>query len=206
MDEHLTNLSTIEYYNSHAKEYCDLSRNIDMADLYCEFEKYLLPNGKILDVGCGSGRDSAYFSRQGFTVTAIDLSMEICNIASKIPDITVINTDFSEIQYVEEFDGIWACASLLHVPKSHMNHTVDKLFKALKYDGVLYASWKYGRRERYDEHGRFYSDYNKKSLVELFSKYNEVEILKCWITVDSLNRNDHKWINILIRKHSFQCG
>ena len=83
-----------------------------------------------------------------------------------------------------------------------MPSVIDKLIQSLKKDGILYASWKYGRNERYDRQGRFYSDYTKKSLLELFSNYDGIEILKCWITTDTLKRNNHKWINILIVKHT----
>lgn len=200
MDKELANSSTIEYYDSHAREYCVLSKAVDMSRLYCEFEKHLIPNGRILDAGCGSGRDSAHFSEKGFDVIAIDLSTEMCKIADLIPGITVINADLTEIQYREEFDGIWACASLLHVQKINMPLVIDKLINSLKHEGVLYASWKYGKLEKYDEYGRLYSEYNKKMLIKLFSGMDEIKILKCWITSDTLKRNDQKWINILIKR------
>ena len=108
MDKELNCKSTIEYYNSHAKEYCDLSNNADLTTLYSEFEKHLLPNARILDVGCGSGRDSAYFSKKGFEVTAIDLSIEMCKIASLIPEITVINSNLSE-KILTEYGLVHLC-------------------------------------------------------------------------------------------------
>ena len=200
VDKNTKSTSTIYFYDTHAKEYSELSKKVDMTSVYSEFEKFLLPKGKILDAGCGSGRDSAYFSKRGYIVTAIDVSSEICKIAEKIPEITVINKDIADIQYNKEFDGVWACASLLHVPKTNISSAVFRLIDSLKNGGVLYASWKYGNRERYDKDGRFYSDYNKKTIIELFSNYDDIEILKCWITIDALNRKDHKWINILVRK------
>ena len=200
MDKGLSNSSTIKYYDSHAREYSDFSNNVDMSSFYCEFEKYLIPKGRLLDAGCGSGRDSAHFSEKGYDVTSIDLSTEMCKIAGLIPGITVINADLTEIQYSEVFDGIWACASLLHVPKIMMPLVIDRLIKSLKHGGVFYASWKYGKLEKNDEYGRLYSEYNKKMLIELFADVDEIKILKCWITSDILNRNDHKWTNILIKR------
>lgn len=69
---------TIEYYNTHADEHCDATRNVDMSALYAEFEKHLRPGCKILDLSCGSGRDSKYFYDKGYEVVAVDLSTEMC--------------------------------------------------------------------------------------------------------------------------------
>ena len=86
-----------------------------MQNLYDKFEIYLKSGDKILDLGCGSGRDSKYFLSKGYDVVSVDGSIEICRLAEKYIGKYVRNIFFDELDYVNEFDAVWASASLLHV-------------------------------------------------------------------------------------------
>ena len=107
--------STIRYYNENARAYFDSTVALDMGKLYGPFLKHLRPGSKVLDAGCGSGRDSLFFKNQGFQVTAFDASKEMVKLASELLDQKVLLMSFEDLSLTEQYDGIWACASLLHV-------------------------------------------------------------------------------------------
>ena len=135
--------NTIDYYNKNADDFYESTVNADMSAQYNMFEKHLYSGACILDCGCGSGRDTKYFLEQGYEVTAIDGSEELCKKASELTGIEVKNILFQDIDYENEFDGVWACASLLHVGFKDLPDILKKLCKAMKDNGVLYVSFKY---------------------------------------------------------------
>ena len=187
---------TITYYNQNAEEYFNKTVNVSMQESYDQFEAYLKPGDKILDLGCGSGRDSRYFLSKGYDVVPVDGSAEMCRVASEYLGIPVQQKLFSEIEYREEFDGIWACASLLHVPKVQIRDVMEKVSRALKEQGVLYASFKYGDDEKTVD-GRLFSLYNETDLEWI----SDLGLIEYWITDDV--RTEHvgaKWLNTLWRK------
>lgn len=196
--EELSMEDTINYYNSNAKKYFDNTVNADMSDHYRRFLK-LLPKGSyIMDAGCGSGRDSKYFLTHGYKVKAIDGSSNLCELASKYLDQEVENVNFINIDYHNEFDGIWACASLLHVNKEDITLVIQKLQDALKDGGVLYASFKYGNSDRV-QGGRYYNDMSEESVKELF---NTFDIKDLWMNDDVRPDGKEKWINIIAAKYT----
>lgn len=162
-------MNTIDYYNNNAQKYFDFSISADMSKQYEMFLKYVR-SGKILDFGCGSGRDTKYFHDLGFDVDAIDGSLELCKLAREYTGLDVKCMDFSDLYKVEYYDGIWACSTLLHVPKDKMLSILKKLRDALKQDGYLYASFVDGAdSEQYREDGRYFNDLTDsrfKSLVD----------------------------------------
>lgn len=139
---------TISYYNENAEAFCAGTRTADMSEMRGRFLRYVQPDGLILDAGCGSGRDSKYFLEHGYRVVAMDASEEICRLASEYLGQAVECRRFEEIAEKEIYDGIWACASLLHVPYVELPETIAKLGEALVDGGVLYASFKYGGEEK----------------------------------------------------------
>lgn len=191
---------TIEYYNRRAEEYYEKTVAADMEDLYQEFLQYLNKGDHILDVGCGSGRDSLYFLNHGYQVTAVDGAEEMVKLSSDLLDQEVLHLKFKEIDFKEEFDGIWACASLLHVSKEAIDSILKRLVRALLPKGVMYLSFKYGNYEvRRD--GRFFNYYNQTACEELIAKVKGIEIIKMWQTGD--NREDRRgesWLNVLLKK------
>lgn len=141
---------TITYYNQNAEEYFNNTVNVSMQELYDQFEAYLKPGDKILDLGCGSGRDSRYFLSKGYDVVSVDGSKEMCRLAGNYIGRDVCNITFEELDYNNEFNAVWACASLVHVEIGEITGVLCKIQKLLKKKGILYASWKYGTGERID--------------------------------------------------------
>lgn len=192
--------STIEYYNQNSDVYINGTFNVNMNHLYNEFEKYLSIGDSILDVGCGSGRDSKYFLQKKYKVTSIDASKQMCERAKLIANNEVIQMKAENINFENEFQAVWACASLLHVSKNYMLQTMIKIMAALKDDGIFYGSWKYGTGERFSK-GRYFMDYTEKTLQELLSGIDNISVLKLWITSDVRSEKDkERWINVIIKK------
>lgn len=188
---------TNNYYNKNAKKFFNNTVNVDMTPNYKDFLNKVKKQGHILDAGCGSGRDTYMFKKYGYKVTAIDASSEMCKLASNYLKEKVTCLKFQDIDYINEFDGIWASSSLLHVNSKELPIVLNKLKTALKENGILYASFKYGTFEG-TRNERYFTDLNEESAKELF---NDFELIKIWITNDARKgREDEKWLNILVKK------
>lgn len=187
---------TISYYDKNAVEFCRNTIDADMSFCRDKFLKYLKDGSAILDAGCGSGRDSVVFKQLGYHVTAIDASPKICREAEKVLGQKVLCKTFEELDDEKIYDGIWACASLLHVPKVRLAEVLCRLKRALKDRGVLYASFKYGEEEKV-VNGRLFSNYDEQSLKELMVE-NGFEVLELFVTQDVReDRHDEKWVNVV---------
>ena len=191
---------TIDYYNLFASDFVSKTINADVDNLHELFLKYM-PNGsKILDLGCGSGRDSKIFKKKGYQVVAIDGSEECCKLAEKHIEQEVLCKTFEQIDYQNEFDGIWACASLLHIPSSDIISIFEKISIALKPLAYLYCSFKYGDFEG-ERNGRYFLDLNPNKLTELLKPLKELIIIETSITSDVRDfRANEKWLNVIIKK------
>lgn len=190
--------STIEYYNNNSNEFIENTINLNMSDLYKKFEAYLYPGNKILDLGCGSGRDSRYFKTRGYDVVAVDPSEKMCQATRKIADISVLQMKAEDMVFKNKFDGIWACASLLHIKKDEMQSVIIRLLDNLVDGGIIYASWKYGDMEIVND-GKYLCYMTDQSLNNLFAEVISAVVLDIWISNDTQGRNE-KWINVLLKK------
>lgn len=192
---------TIDYYNRNATTYFLSTKDANMQHLYALFLKYIPQGGKILDLGCGSGRDTKYFLEKGYDVVAIDGSIEMVKLSSEYTGKKTLHMTFKEINFTEEFDGIWACASLLHVARTEIDEVLCKIHKALKTGGILYASFKYGNKESTSEDGRFFNYYDNNSFAELIKKHPYFRLLETLITNDvRQGRENEKWFNVIVQK------
>lgn len=191
---------TLKYYNENAKAFVEGTLNADVSGLYAFFQKYVPSGAAILDLGCGSGRDSQYFLSQGYQVTALDGSKELCKMAADLIGQPVECKLFEEIDYVDRFDGIWACSSLLHVPYEDLPAILDKLHTALKTKGYLYLSAKYGTFSG-QRNGRYFTDLDEALLEDLLQKTKGFRIIETHITTDVRpGRDDEKWLNAILQK------
>lgn len=188
---------TVSYYDEHAKDFCKATVNADMSFCRDKFMKYLPTGAHILDAGCGSGRDSKAFLEAGFQVTAIDASPHMCIEAENLLHQKVSCMPFEDMDFQDEFDGIWACASLVHVTKREITDILLRLKRALKQNGIFYASFKYGEGERTVQ-GRFFNDYEEKSFRKLLEKQG-FAVQELFITEDvRMDRAGKKWINVVV--------
>ena len=191
---------TIEYYNRNAQAFADDTLNADVTHLQDRFLSYLPEGARILDLGCGAGRDTRYFLSRGYDVEAVDGSEELCMNAYANAGIEVRHLYFEELDYISDFDGIWACASLLHVSSSELPDILSRCFKALKDDGVFYLSFKMGSFEG-ERNGRFLNDMTEeriRSILSSLPERNRVE--EIFITDDARPERPQKWVNVIARK------
>ena len=187
---------TIYYYDENAEEFCKNTIDADMSFCRDKFLQYLKNGASILDAGCGSGRDGVAFNQLGYHVTAMDASPKICREAEKALGQKVLCKTFEELDDENVYDGIWACASLLHVHKERMGEVLHRLKRALKDGGILYASFKYGEEEKV-VNGRLFSNYDEQSLRALMSE-NGFDILELFVTRDvRTDRHGEKWVNVV---------
>ena len=215
-------ITTIHFYDECSEQYAELTVKADMSKQYVKFLAYLPTDASILDAGCGSGRDSLFFMKKGYAVTMLDASAGMCRCAEALTGQKALCMSFDEIYFEKQFDGIWACASLLHVPEKELETIFAKFWRALKDNGILYASWKYGEEERYDGE-RFYCDMTEEKLKNVLARVNAkvclpdanmcsethdcegdanlFECLDCWVAEDALpSGREQKWLNVVLRK------
>lgn len=193
--------TTLHYYESNADTYATSTMHIDLSDTRMRFIELLPNGGKILDFGCGSGRDTLAFIKAGFIVTATDGSPELCTIATKATGIPVRNETFQELADICLYDGIWACSSILHLPKAELADVLRRIERALLPGGALYASFKFGSRDGiYD--GRHFTDFNEDTLHAFINASCTLNIKETWVTPDVRpeKRNRSKWLNVLFVK------
>ena len=191
---------TIDYYNQNAKNFIENTQNVDMHLAQDKFLQLLDSQSSILDFGCGSGRDTKYFLEKGYHVTATDGSAELCKLASAFTGIEVKEMLFQELDDINKYDGIWACSSILHLPKKELFPVLRKMCIALKSAGVIYSSFKYGDFEG-ERNGRYFTDFTEDTFRDFIKDIPELTIEDHWITSDVRpGRGNEKWLNLIIRK------
>lgn len=190
---------TLEYYQRNADLFVEDTVSADMHDARKRFLRLLPQKAYILDFGCGSGRDSKAFLDQGYRVDAVDGSPELCRMASEIIGKPVKQMLFDDLSVSNQYDGIWACASILHLPRKELVGVLQKISNALKTGGVLYASFKYSNYEGMRD-GRYFIDFTEESLGKLMGEVPSLQIVDTWITDDVRPEREERWINTLARR------
>ena len=191
---------TIEYYNQNADMFAQGTRLVDFTVIQERFTKMLPVGSRILDFGCGSGRDTKYFLEKGYQVAATDGSAELCRLAGSFTGIKVKEMLFQELDEIGVYDGIWACSSILHLPKQELLSVIPKMCIALKDNGVIYTSFKYGKFSG-ERNGRFFTDMTEASFAEFLLKISGVEVKEQWITGDARpGREKEQWLNLILQK------
>lgn len=192
-------MDSIDYYERYASAYYENTVGWNMEKVMGRFLELLPENAEVLDLGCGSGRDTVALEEAGCYVTPMDGSGEMCRLAEILTDKEVLHMTFEEMDFEEVFDGIWACASLLHVGRKDMNRIMGKVMDALVPGGILYMSFHYGDQEEY-RNGRLFCDYTEKSIRRVIRQQEDADIIDIWVTEDSGSRKGNDWLNVLVKK------
>ena len=195
---------TLSYYEDNAETFIKGTVSVDFSMIADRFASILPKGAYILDYGCGSGRDTKYFLDKGFQVDATDGSKELCRYASKYTGIPVKCLLFQELEEQEKYDGIWACSSILHVSKKELPDIFARMIAAVKSEGVIYTSFKYGDFEG-ERNGRYFSDFTSESFREFLMQFPELHIIAEWISGDVRpGRGEEKWLNIILEKSTIR--
>ncbi len=198
--------TSIAYYDQHAEQYRLRTENIDLETLYNEFKEVLPRGARILDAGCGTGRDTRYFIENGFIVISFDASSEMVELCREYPHAYCLHRSFKEITFHEEFDGVWALASLHHEPIIEAKEAVKNLEKALKPGGFMFISLKYGdgTNDPVKDQGRYFQYYNENTVKELYQDNTLLQLQK-WDKSppkDPQDTTGKNWLNLLLKKRS----
>ncbi len=191
---------SFHYYDTHAHQYVKTTVGVDMSDQYAMFLTLLAPGSSILDAGCGSGRDSLVFKQKGFTVEAFDASEAMVENTCSLAQIPVRKLLFQEMDYINRFDGIWACASLLHVPKQELKAVFTLLAQALKPKGFLYCSFK-NREEDFEKDGRVFTCFTPASMQKFIQGQDKFSLIEMKVSADGrVGREDEGWVNVVLQR------
>lgn len=192
--------ATLDYYDSSGEQFARDTLDIDFHEIQDEFLSYLKEGARILDFGCGSGRDAKYFLDKGYSVEALDGSETLCRLASQNVGIPVRHLLFQELEERNRYDGIWACASILHASKSELPDIFQRLIRALRPGGIMYVSFKYGEFEGFRGE-RYFTDFQEDSFRRWAARFSTLKEEKMWITQDARReRSGERWLNIILRR------
>ena len=193
---------TLKYYTENALDFTNNTQNIEFSFLQNLFLSFIPKKGKILDLGCGAGRDSKYFKQKGHVVVAVDGCPELCDIARKHIEQEVICQTFDSFIPNDYFDGIWACSSLLHLKYEDIKQTIKKYADFLNKNGCFYMSFKYGTFSGM-RNGRYFTDLTEEIFKKILQTIPTLELKDLRITSDIRpNRQEEKWLNVFLIKKS----
>lgn len=192
--------STIDYYNSHADEYYRTTVDADLDSARRRFAEYLQIDARVIDMGCGSGRDVLAFRNMGFNAVGLDASEGLAQLAEEKLAIPVITADMSSWITDEPYDGIWCCASLMHLDEEDCKSFFSNLKYNLKLGGVLYISVKSGIETGIDATGRYMKNFTEEDIQKLVDNACALRVAELWYTEDTLSRKDFRWLNVIITK------
>jgi len=202
-----TESGTDRYYRDQAAAYAEATLSVDMSEIYDRFLGHLPKPAKILDAGSGSGRDTLAFKNLGYDVDAFDASPALCALSWELTGVPARVRRFQDFESEPLYDGIWACASLLHMQADELPDALRRLVHALKPRGALYISFKHGPGERHSEDGRFYLDMDEARLRAVLSCVSDVKLSEIWVSQgEGSRRGRDAWINAIVVKSSGANG
>ncbi len=192
--------ATSAFYRLNAGDYFERTFHVRMSHLYSPFLAEVGGYGRILDVGCGSGRDVKAFRELGYEAYGVDASPELVKLARKNVGPYFQEAHIESLEVDAPFDGVWACASLLHLARSKFNLALQNLKRTLKVGGVLFATVQRGTGDAIQPDGRYYTYYGMQELRDAVDEAG-LSVLSVWESVDSLRSlGGPTWINVLARK------
>ncbi|MCZ8076937.1 MAG: class I SAM-dependent methyltransferase [Paucibacter sp.] len=192
------------FYREGAQSYFEKTIDVQMDHLYRPFLKLVRSSGRILDVGCGSGRDVKKFRSLGYEAFGIDQSPELVALASAHigPYFSIARAETYKGDV--PFDAVWACASLLHLPREELLSAIENLASLLNPRGIFFASVQAGTGDGVQADGRRYTYYSAAEFEDTLRRAGFL-VLESWITKDAMRANGPSWVNVLARLDRRHC-
>ena len=187
------------YYESNAERYAAETFFADMSEQYQRFLPLLKKGAKILDVGSGSGRDACYFQKHGYQVTALEPSKNLCREIRKVFSGEIECSDIQDYRPAERYDGIWACASLIHLQEEEILCFFKKIDMYLNDNGIVYVSGKSGISTGEVEDGRFFLEFTEQLVEKILTVNKQLQLEQLWYTEDVSGRRGFRWLNVVLR-------
>ena len=186
------------YYENNAERYAAETLSADMSEQYQSFLPLLKKRAKILDVGSGSGRDAYYFQRHGYEVTALEPSKNLCREIRKVFSGELVCSDIQNYRPTERYDGIWACASLIHLQEEEVLQFFEKIDQYLNDNGIIYISGKNGLSTGKVEDGRFFLEFTEQLVEKILTVNKQLKQEQLWYTEDVSGRRGFRWLNVVL--------
>ena len=189
--------STDRFYEDHAVEYFSGTSGAQTQFVLDRFLSHLPANAAILDAGCGSGRDLKYFHSRGHCALGIDASTALVQMAAQHSGAPCEVARIESISYEDRFDGIWACASLLHLPRDAFRPALRCLNRALKRGGTLFMAVQEGQGEAILPDGRLYVYYSEDDIRRSLDAAG-LAVNELWASRNSADAvHQPVWINVI---------
>ena len=194
------NVNSAAWYDRNTQDYIDRTQSVDLSHLYATFLPHLQIGGRILDAGCGSGRDSLAFHGMGYEVVPMDASLAMVEHVRQHTGLEAIHLCHEDVAFVEEFDGVWSMASLLHVPHDELPAILRRYQQALIPGGVFFATFKHGEGED-ERNERLFANQNDTSFRDVIAKVPALDLLETWVEQDLRPGHEHEqWFSVLCRR------
>ena len=188
-----------EYYEINAKRYAEETFSADMSEQYQRFLPLLKERATILDVGSGSGRDACYFQKQGYQVTALEPSKNLCREIRKVFSGEIVCSDIQSYRPDKKYDGIWACASFLHLQEKEVLRFFEKIDLYLNDNGIVYLSGKNGIPTGEAGDGRYFLEFTEGLVEQILAVNERMKMEELWYTEDVSGREGFRWMNVVFK-------
>ena len=188
-----------EYYEMNAKRYAQETFSADMSEQYKRFLPLLGERARILDVGSGSGRDACYFQKKGYQVTALEPSKNLCREIRKVFSGEIVCSDIQSYQPDQRYDGIWACASFLHLQEKEVLSFFKKINLYLNEKGIVYLSGKNRITIGKAADGRYFLEFTEQLVGKILAVNDRMKLEELWYTEDVSGRKGFRWMNVVLK-------
>lgn len=189
----------MDYYRVNAEKYFETTRNADMKDACNRFLKYLEKGSSILDIGCGSGRDAAYFKKMGYMAEGLEPSEELAALAEKYSGVNIYCSPVQDFVPEKRYEGLFACASLLHLKEEEILDFFKRIGDFAVPGAYIYASGKSGISTGLASDGRYFTEFTEELLQKILEGNTHLEVAELWYSDDVTGRTDFNWMNYILK-------
>ena len=199
--------NTLKYYENNSTSLITRYESADVNDVHQLLLKTFEKRSKLLEIGCGSGRDASFMIKNDYNIIAVDGSKNIIveakkvhpNLSEKLYHKAVPN----DLTFKQTFDGIYSIATLMHLSKIDLQKTIFKIYNLLNQNGKFLMSVSLFRddidKNGFDEKGRFFLVLNFEEWIEMCEDLG-FKVIETKRNKDGLNRDGIEWLTLIAQK------